>query len=509
MNFKTEKKTVSTLKELPLVSAQDNLPVEISLPEWCSDIKKILKCIVQPWISSVNVGGATVTATGNADIRLIYVGEDDKIDCYTCQQEISISAKTDNLSQDATVCARAKTNYVNCRATSQRKVTIEANIAVSFNIYDSEKREIPTNCEGCGLQTKNQWINYEQLISVKEKLFDMGETAKVPSDSGAVGKILHTSSYAVLDSQKAVSDKLLIKGQLYTRVLYCSADGDGRVSKFTHAMPISQIIDVPGVDENSRCDIYLRVMCLSVRTKQGSSEQGLLEIGAKVACEIKCTLPSKVSTIQDCYSISHETEAKYSMGEFFHRVGTVDQQKTVKKLIDIPSGDIANITDIWCNEATSSMTGKGDSIKGECSLNISILYVDSKSVPQYAEKTVDFTFESKIKEKYDTLKCYMQCFTRAIEGKVVSSDKIEIRTENAITAEVYSPASTRYLVSIDPVKEKDNKDIAALTLYFPTKGESIWDIARRYSTTVQAIKKENSIESDTIESEEMMLIPAG
>lgn len=509
MDFKSNKKTISVLKEKPTVKAQENIPIEISLPDWCSDIKKILKCMVQPWISSVSVNGETATTIGTADVRVIYVGDKDKIDCYDTKQEFSIDTKIGTLSQDGAVYTKAKTNYVNCRATSQRRVSIEANIALSFSLFDRENMDIPIGCDGCELQSKKVKVDYEELVSIKEKVFDMGETVEVPPEKGAVGKILHTFSYAVLDSQKAVSDKLLVKGQLYTRVLYCTEGSDSNVSRFNHAMPISQIIDVPGIDENSRCDTYLAVKYLSVQVKPNSSEGSLLEIGAKVSCEIQCTKTAQCDLIEDCYSTTHEIKTQYDRGEFFHRVGTVDQQKTVNKVINLASGDIGSIIDAWCNEATSSMTGEGDNIKAECSLNISILYLDTKGMPQYTEKNIDFVFQSKIKEKHDTLKCLMRCLNRSIECKLISGDKIEVKTENAISAEIYAVSGVHYLKGIESIGEKDNKDIAALTLYFPTKGERIWDIARKYSTTVQAIKDENDIKDEVVQDEGMMLIPAG
>ena len=58
------------------------------------------------------------------------------------------------------------------------------------------------------------------------------------------------------------------------------------------------------------------------------------------------------------------------------------------------------------------------------------------------------------------------------------------------------------------LSEKEKADMAALTVYFPSKGEKLWDIARRYSTTAQAIRAENSLEGDTAENAEMLLIPA-
>ena len=56
-------------------------------------------------------------------------------------------------------------------------------------------------------------------------------------------------------------------------------------------------------------------------------------------------------------------------------------------------------------------------------------------------------------------------------------------------------------------EENKNTEDTALTLYFCNKGEEIWDIAKKYNTTKQAIQSENSISGDVTEKEDMMLIP--
>lgn len=48
----------------------------------------------------------------------------------------------------------------------------------------------------------------------------------------------------------------------------------------------------------------------------------------------------------------------------------------------------------------------------------------------------------------------------------------------------------------------------ALTIYFGETGEKIWDIAKRYRTTADAIKNENEISGDCIEKSGMLMIPS-
>ena len=47
----------------------------------------------------------------------------------------------------------------------------------------------------------------------------------------------------------------------------------------------------------------------------------------------------------------------------------------------------------------------------------------------------------------------------------------------------------------------------ALKLYYGVENEEIWDIAKRYSTSVDAIMEENDLYSERLEQNGMLLIP--
>ena len=46
-----------------------------------------------------------------------------------------------------------------------------------------------------------------------------------------------------------------------------------------------------------------------------------------------------------------------------------------------------------------------------------------------------------------------------------------------------------------------------MKLYYGAENEDIWDIAKRYSTSVDAVREENDIDGDKIENGGMLLIP--
>lgn len=507
MDCKIEKKKLKCDELWQEISAQQNIETEITLPDYCSDIKRILKCILRPGINNISIAGENANAVGKVSLKLIYVNEKDKIDCYEGSEDLSVSAIVKDMPENAVISAETKVNYVNCRAVSQRKITVEGNIALVLKTYCEKSKELTENIWGAGVQCRRKELQYEDLICRKEKVFDMGETAKVPQGKSPVGKILRLCSRATLESKKAVADKLLIKGDLYTDILYLSEDEEGRVDKITHSMPISQIIDMPGIEEDSLCSVILKVRQVSAQRKADSSSQGrLVEIAAKCSAMVRCSQIKTAYVIDDCYSISHRMKSEYALEEFCFPVHTMSEQKTVTCSLDMPS-DVSAVLDIWCSDLKSDMKGKGDKATANCSMALGVLYLDGKGVPRFSEKNADFEIGCKLKASYEHLRCNIDTQVRDIEHKIIGKDKLEIKMKVGVICEISSSDSLRVLRDVKIAEENKNSDDTALTLYFCGKGEDLWDIAKKYNTTKEAIQTENSISDDVTQKEEMILIP--
>ncbi|MBQ6212527.1 MAG: LysM peptidoglycan-binding domain-containing protein, partial [Ruminococcus sp.] len=58
----------------------------------------------------------------------------------------------------------------------------------------------------------------------------------------------------------------------------------------------------------------------------------------------------------------------------------------------------------------------------------------------------------------------------------------------------------------DSAKKERDGDYA-IKLYFGNENESIWDIAKRYSTSVEAVMEENELSGERLENGGMLLIP--
>ncbi len=507
MSFEMKKDKISSCEVASKAKGEQSIETEISLPDYCSEIKRILKCTVTPGIHSVSRTGDRVGAVGTIMIRVIYQGEKDRIDCYEKSLELNVACQMKDITDSMILKGKAMTSYVNCRAVNQRKISVGGSVSVEFTAFEVKVRELPCEIDyGC-IQVRKEKVTSENVICVGEKIFDLSETAILPKEKAQAEKLIRYNSYITIESKKAVSDKILIKGEFITNMFYCSGDSN-KLHMFTHSMPISQIVDVPGIDEDMDCEVICKTSLLAVNVKADSDgEQRLVEIAARVSAFIKGCKEKECELIADCYSTEGEIEGEYLNVEMLLPVGGFDKTESFRQSIDLGAA-AKEICDVRISDLSGDIRYNDDKSEAVCRATACVLFVDENGAPSYTERAVEFTCPVPLKERCEGIKKEIEVCEVKTEFSPCENGKTELKTELQLHCKVCKVISCRYLSDVKPC-EGVLIEKPALTLYFCTKGEKLWDIAKKYKTTEKAVMEENSIKEKTAPEDRMLLIPCG
>ncbi len=508
MDFEIKKTAVSTSECFCESKCEQSVSLDISLPDYCRDVKRILKCITEPGIANISLSGETATLSGVITVRLVYVGEDENIDCYEHVSPLSMSVQIKDIPENTIFKASAKTDYINCRALTQRKISLNGSIGAIVQVFRQGQKELPESVEGGFIETKKKKVKVTNLICQGEKTFDLSETVVMDSSRPDIAKVIRLNCYPRVTSVRAVADKLLVKGELCCKVLYCT-EKDNKLQKIQHTMPISQIVDLPGADEKDDISVSLYLRQSVVAVKNDSSGKGrLLEIAARVSAFVKCSQEKEITLIDDCYSTQYEVKGEYSLTEFAEPLLCEERNLTRDKTIDFASGGIKEIIDMWHTDTKCFLSSGEGEIKGNCSFLLCGIYADSEGLLRYSEKNVDFDIQLPFGKDCGNLRFDCQTQITELDFSLLSDGKVKIKGEISLKAEVCGVNSLRVLTNLEideSMKKKDES--SALTLYYSDKGESLWEIARKYNTTVELIKQENSLTGTETSESRMLLIP--
>ena len=495
------------MEETLLDTAVENpFDLDIHLPEYYPDIQRILKCTVRPNILSVSAGTDRVTAEGNGVMRIMYATEDKQIVCYEQSFPISRSSPFRSDDPSASVTAYAQTDFVNCRATGQRRAGVHGVVSVRFRAVGLHETQVVVGSEDASLQMRTQSVRAWSLRSAAERSFAMSEVVEVGADNPPIGYILRSEAAVQIDSIKAVKDKLLIKGELTSETLYVP-ENSGDWVRFRHTMPVSQIIESPGVEEDNLQDVTLRIASLETTPKaDGGGEMRLLEVAVRVFVSVRSAQTLQLQCVRDAYATRGVLQPQYGDVVLHTSAERFSETMTVKQMIELAASEASQLLDVSFERVQSTFHLEGDTAVIDCVVPIGLLTLDEQGSPVYTEKQAEFSCRKILSDQADAAVCSPIVQISGCKGMLGTDGNAEVRLEVLVSGTVYAVETDRLLLSAE-IEESAAVQRAAMTIYFSDAGESVWDIARRYGTTVAAVQEENGIADETVPEKRMLVIP--
>lgn len=507
MSYEITKQEIKMAKKLYEISDGQRIEPEIVLPDYCKEIKKLLKCTFTPGIHSVYLSGERATAKGTGVIRVLYLGEGDVIDVFEKSCDLTSSVQMKDVPDDAVITAKQTVDFLNCRVTGQRKLSVSIGLSTVFTCLCTKKELLIDRPTQCNLQTKPETAVCEVCNGFFEKTFDLSETVVLNSEHPAVGKTVSADAFCKTESCKISSGKLLIKGEACIDICCLEEEAENRFHRINHTMPISQIVDIGQSNTEANADVTLRVTQLSCNLKVDSSGKNrLIELSLRVSALVCLFEKKKLEIITDCYCTEYETEAVYEKSGQLCPVREINETPNCKGEIEF-SDKVKEILSIKCLDITEKISYAENSADFLCTATFGIIYTDEKNIPSYCEKNTDFTFRYSFVKKSDNPLVFFEIEPLSVTASV-SGEKAEISMDYRVRGRIYCKLEKEILKELKILEDKPKTDSsAALTLYFSNKDESLWDIAKSHNTTVELIQAENSISTDKTLQAGMLLIP--
>ena len=127
---------------------------EYSLPDYCADIQKILKCIVTPEVVSAAVIGDSLSVDGAADIRVLYL--DAKGECvrgFDTKKEFSFNVRLNGSTEGAAAVVRPFVQHMTCRAMNARRVDMHITLGFNISVTAVRRTELAERIESDLVET--------------------------------------------------------------------------------------------------------------------------------------------------------------------------------------------------------------------------------------------------------------------------------------------------------------------------------------------------------------------
>lgn len=488
---------------------EQGVELDYVLPDYYPDIFRILKCTVTPGIISYSLSGSQLFYDGTALVRVMYISEENgEIHCveqrYTYSKAVDIPRPCEN----GLVRLRPFAEYANCRAVSPRRIDVRA--AVSCKIRITAVREISIVSGADELEVKRFPLTYCSDKLVAQRLFAVRED--IETGTGAIVSILSSDILAQVSDVKLIADKAVVKGTARLRVLYCVKRSDMSVE--TEVMeadiPLSQIIELEGVSDEHICVCDFCVTDLNLEIKSSEAQDSLIGCCATIDCTVTAYKESTVSVVTDAYSTKYETTLIKAPVRTEFAPQPVSKGLTLKASLECQEGALEEIYDcrLELSNIISRHNDEGEMIiSGQCLYQAIGRTVDAN--PVFIEKSEAFELSADLTGIDSASVIEPELQPQSVSFSISGDRTVEIRAILLLSGCLLRVRSVDVIseVVVESDKPKEKNDEYALKMYFAQPDEEVWEIARRYNTSSEAIMAENDLDSDKLAQPLMLLIP--
>ena len=506
MEYNLCKKTLSTAGPLLDTVSEQPVDLDLTLPDYCPDIERILRCTLIPKVYLSNISGDRLAVDGGACVRIVYLEAGKSCPrCFEYTTPFSESFSLKDSPEDCAVYVDTKPEYLNCRALSPRKLSLHG----AFSLYArvTVKRSVDYFCyeDEDDLQTRTESLPVSELSGLCCDMFGVGEDIPMSGRSRIAGFISHHASVKITEL-KAIHGKIMVSAEGRLELMYLTDGADSEPECMTHTFPISRVVDCVGAEEDSVIDARLDVMSYELNLNDDALDgSGVLALDIKLCFNALCWRESEIQVLDDAFSTRYEVQTRREPLSCRCEVRCLCFTDTAKAAVTLDGESIGKVIRVRAENIAVSAAVSGGAPLLSSKLTVSMVFVNSDGDTRWIDRDIEFDYNPSV-EGYDSVDC-VTANVDSLSYRIVDEHTVELRAEIGyqMTVSRQVNRSTVTAVSADdegqPFEDRD-----ALILYYADKGERIWEIAKRYHSRPTDIMEENELESDVLDDDDMLMI---
>ena len=315
------------------------------------------------------------------------------------------------------------------------------------------------------------------------------ETIKI-NDEDNLAEILKSNISIGNKDIKISYNKVLAKAEANVKLMYLTEDG--RINNVSAQIPIVGFVDIPNVVEDNICDVDYEIKNLVI--KLNSVEEHSLYIEMEIGVKVTVYEEKEVNLIQDLYSPCEKLEFNKKKISTIMNKRNIKETKQIRDKISVRDIGNKNIIDVDVFPVIENENRLNNRVvyEGNLELNM-ILNNQDMNIERKIEK-IPFEYIIEDVDGVDGSNLRMTMEVANQDFIVQDGGIINANVDLMVNSEISQNSNLNIMDEIQTNGEREAEDYS-IVMYIVKKGDTLWNIAKEFGSTVDGIVRVNGIEN--------------
>jgi len=404
---------------------------------------------------------------------------------------LSMEKAKEGISQDINVEVKS----IECKVLNGRKISVRAMIEVGIRLYSNETIQVMEDIEEAkGLQVLKEHMDIQSLIGEGTCKAYAKDTVSIETTEN-LAEIMK-AEFGICNKEVKISyNKVLVKADIVAKFVYLTEEH--QIKKVTRNIPVMGFIDMQNVEETHLCDTKIEIKNILVKPNTVEEHSIFVEVEVEMHCNVY--EEKEIQLIQDVYSPLQKLEYTQK------RVNLVAKKIWLKDICNIRQKQTIEgigqkeILDVSMRANLEKQTIRNGSLAYEGNVEVGMLVrntVTQSLEVQKQELPFTFTLQHQDIKEQSTIETQMEIQWE--EMVIVTDNEIEMKIDLGIEASVQNKGSISIMENMQ-IEETREAQPASMVIYYAKPEDTLWEIAKRFHSTVEEIQKMNTL----VEGEEI------
>ena len=504
-----QKKEVSV--NLPVAGFQSSAVIDSDaiVSDSKPDLLRILHIDPTVRILKTEIMSGKMMVAGHISYCVLYQPENaEGVHCLNTTADFSHLEENPAFTEGMYCRVSAAVEHIEPELINSRKIKIKSVLSFDINVDDAQNVMLPLDISGDNIQTKYCDFGGFSRVLQKRDIITVSDSLPLPAGKANIGSLLKTDALLCNKDIKVISGKVIIKGDIITNCMYVP-EGTCSVDCCSHTMPFTEILDAEGLTEDHLCRVMAEVEeCDFSLATDPDGDVRVINASVRVGVRICADMPMSERVITDVYSLTDNLDVKYNSLNLKRPVSSTNFDYTLKT--SVRPERISSVYNVNGTPNITMTTAKDSCIALEGYIDLSCLCITAdKNCPviNHTEE-VPFKIEAQVEGCKSGMEVDTQLEINSIMCNLSPSGEIELKIVLSCYTRVLENAETDIVESIEYCGVLEGKS-PSIVLYFVQKGDTLWDIAKRYHTKQEYIQDLNRESANPLECGSQLLIPRG
>ena len=491
---------------------------DIIVPDIKPDIARILLLDGDAFVNGAETASEKLQISGTVRYKILYISDDPEQPVKSINTSSSFHYSMDMPDTRQGMQSRVKCDieHMEYEILNSRKVNVKTILNLYGRVTSPLEQYITRDFSGIeDVQVLRNTISVNSYIGESNAGCPVRETLELPAGKPTVLEILRTDAKISGKEYKVSEGKLAVKGDLNVSTLYIADDETRSIQFMEHEVPFSQLVDLPGADEDSYCNVDIDLGELGFEAEEDADgELRLLKCETTLGIYAECFGKKDIELVEDAYSPSCRVSMEKEQLRLDELVTDSKSQITLKDTIvlDDSAPDISELFNVLGKLSVSGSEITDDRITIEGVVASNILYLaNNEEQPVYCtDREIPFRQTLDVRGARAGMGLDVEMDIDHCSYSIMSAREIEVRYNIGLSSRVSRQVSIPVISKAyeQPLDEKRLAQQPSVTIYFAQQDDTLWNVAKKYYTTVEELRKNNGFEDNIqLAAGEQILIP--